>query len=254
MEDDLRMASQLQKTFFPREYPRFRSIKADGAVEFNHFHKSGGLIGGDLCSIRKLSEHQAGIFLCDVMGHGVRAAMGTSIVRAMVADISRQEKDPGLLLERLNQVLIPFFRQEDMFMFATACHMVLDVRSGELQFASAGHPMPVHLKASLESVEPFDVDPGSIGPALAIDEHASYSTLSRQIMPGDSVFMYTDGISEVTNVENQEFGQERLIATATRNKDLPLNELLEWIYSAACEFSGSGSIDDDVCLVGFRLQ
>jgi sigma-B regulation protein RsbU (phosphoserine phosphatase) len=255
MEDDLRMASQLQKTFFPRSYPKFRSgsEEGNGVVEFYHLHQAGGLVGGDLCSIRKLSETQAGIFLCDVMGHGVRAAMGTSIVRAMVADISRQERDPGLVLQRLNQVLIPFFRQDDTFMFATTCYMVLDVTTGNLRMANAGHPMPVHLRPSLGSVEPFEVEPGGIGPGLAIDESAAYPTMSHKILPGDTVFMYTDGISEVANPEGQEFGQGRLINTAAQNRSLPLSELFQSIYDAACEFGESGTIEDDVCLVGFRL-
>jgi sigma-B regulation protein RsbU (phosphoserine phosphatase) len=255
-EDDLRMASQLQKTFFPSYYPKFRSVSddAEGKVEFHHLHRAGGLIGGDLCSIRKLSEKEAGIFLCDVMGHGIQAALGTSIMRAMSAEISKQTKDPGIFLERLNKVLIPLFRQEDMFMFATACYMVLDVTTGMLRYAIAGHPLPIHIKTAKGSVDTFEVDPGAIGPGLAIDEDASYQSLSHQILSGDTVFMYTDGISEVTNSEDQDFGKQPLVETAANYNNLPLQDLFQSLYDAALNFSQFDTIEDDVCIVGFRMK
>ena len=138
-------------------------------------------------------------------------------------------------------------------MFATACYMVLDVSTGRLRYANAGHPMPVHLSATRGTVESFKADSNAVGPGLAIDDEASYKSISHQIHPGDTVFMYTDGISEVANAGGHEFGQRRLVDIVSENKSLSLSELFESIYDAAREFGGSKTIEDDVCLVGFRL-
>ncbi|MEK6193606.1 MAG: SpoIIE family protein phosphatase, partial [Deltaproteobacteria bacterium] len=256
MEHDLLMAAQLQKTFFPTSYPVFSSANRPdkSLVQFAHLQHAGGMVGGDLCSIRKLSDTEAGIFLCDVMGHGVRAALGTSIVRAVVEEISHQKKDPGLFLNHMNQNLMPLFSQEDLFLFATACYMVLDVSTGRVRVANAGHPRPILLDAERKCAEGFMEEGMFWGPALAINEDASYATFERTIQPGDTVFMYTDGIDEVVNANQEEYGEAHLLESAQRFMDLPLSGLFSSMYDEACNFGPVSSLEDDVCLVGFRLQ
>ncbi|MDF7799324.1 SpoIIE family protein phosphatase [Pontiellaceae bacterium B1224] len=255
LENDLHMASQLQKTFFPTSYPVFTSpdTDADSAVDFYHLQHAGGVIGGDLCSIRKLSDSEAGIFLCDVMGHGIRAALGTSIVRAVVEEISQKNKDPGRFLTHMNQVLMQLFRQDDMFLFATACYMVLDLKSGMVRVANAGHPLPIMLEAGRSGAEAITEDASFVGPGLAIAEDSSYKTFERCIQPGDAVLMYTDGINEAVDVSQEEYGEKRLMQSAMKHMQLPLPELFASIYTDAKEFSADNTLDDDVCLVGFRL-
>jgi sigma-B regulation protein RsbU (phosphoserine phosphatase) len=256
-EDDLLMAAQLQKTFFPTAYPFFpRAEDASGSrVQFHHLHRAGGLIGGDLCSIRKLSDHEAGIFLCDVMGHGVRAALGTSIVRAMVEELSGKQKDPGRFLQHMNRVLVPLLRHEDMFMYATACYMVLDVSSGRLRFATAGHPPPVYLDAGRGSAAGLMDEDASGGPGLAINEQAVYEVVEHRIHPGDAVLLFTDGLIEVAGSgHEEEYGYRRLTDSAQQHMNLPLDELFSTLYREACRFGGLESLEDDMCLVGFRLN
>jgi phosphoserine phosphatase RsbU/P len=256
IEDDLLMAAQLQKTFFPTAYPFFPSPgnPNESLVEFSHLHHSGNLIGGDLCSIRKLSDNETGIFLCDVMGHGVRAALGTSIVRAMVEEISHQKKDPGAFLSHMNDALMPFFRQEDLFMYATACYMVLNVKTGELRMASAGHPMPICLCTGQGCDHGLLERAFISGPGLAIHPHTVYETATCHLKPGETVFMFTDGLIEAFNERQEEYGVKRLRATAIRHKELPLPDLFDALHQGACDFSLEGAIEDDVCIVGFRLM
>lgn len=256
LEDDLRMAAQLQKTFFPTSYPSFPSgaEQGKGLVCFYHHHHAGGMIGGDFCSVRKLSETEAGVFLCDVMGHGVRAALGTAIVRAMVEEISEKEKDPGKFLRHMNRVLMPIMQKEDLLLFTTACYMVLDVSTGLVRMANAGHPMPIHLDARGGCAEWFADDRSFAGPALAIREDAEYTTIERKIAPNDAVVMYTDGIYEVSGANEEEFGEERLLAAAQQHMELALPELFPAILNEARWFAEDGAFDDDVCLVGFRLR
>ncbi len=254
IQDDLRMAGELQKAFFPSAYPVFPAGAVPGKqlVKFHHYYHSGGLVGGDLCSIHKLSETEAGIFLCDVMGHGVRAALCTAIIRALVDDLSRTEKDPGRFLERMNEALVPVLRSSDEFIFATACCLVLDVSTGAVRMANAGHPNPVHLGAD-GWVGWCMTDPGLRGPALAVQEEAEYPTLELQVKSGDAVILFTDGLFEVAGGNNEEYGEQRLLDSFARNHTLSLPELFPTILKEARLFAGDQTFDDDVCLVGFRL-
>ncbi|MDF7822578.1 SpoIIE family protein phosphatase [Pontiellaceae bacterium B12227] len=255
MEAELQMAGELQKTFFPKSYPVFPDgvDAADSLVRFCHYHHAGGMVGGDFCSIRKLSKTEVGIFLCDVMGHGVRAALGTAIVRAVVEEISHKEKDPGHFLAHMNQVLLPIMRQEDEFLYATACYMVVDVSTGLVRMANAGHPTPILLDAANQCAEWFEQGESIAGPALAICEDVGYATVERLLHPRDAVVLFTDGIYEVAGAGQEEFGEKRLLAAAQRHEELTLRELFPAMLNEARRFAAEGAFDDDVCLVGFRL-
>ena len=256
LEDDLRMAGKLQKAFFPTSYPVFPvgASPENSLVEFHHYQHSGGVIGGDLCSIHKLSPNVAGIFMCDVMGHGVRAALGTAIIRTLADDIFSTEHDPGRCLERMNEALIPILNTGEEIIFATACYLVLNLATGSIAMANAGHPIPACLGADGQvkwSTENHD----QRGPALALMEHASYSTLHQKIYPGDALVMFTDGIFEIAGGNNdEEYGEHRLLESFQRHQHLPLPELFPTLLKEARKFAGDKAFDDDVCLVGFRLR
>ncbi|MCF7849939.1 MAG: SpoIIE family protein phosphatase [Kiritimatiellales bacterium] len=256
MEEDVRMAGELQKTFFPSSYPLFpeNAELGESIIKFHHHYHAGGMVGGDFCSVHRLSDHEAGIFLCDVMGHGVRAALGTALIRAVVEEISPLEKDPGQYLARMNELLLPILRQEDVFLYATACYLIVDVATGRVRFANAGHPMPMHFDSADNDVHWLLDDHSLRGPALAIDENAEYRTIEKMIRPGDAVVMYTDGIYEVAGAEKEEFGENRLIEAARKHVELPLLYLFPALINEACLFAEEGAFDDDVCLVGFRLK
>lgn len=256
MEEDVRMAAELQKTFFPRSYPSFPEgvPESDSCVEFRHYYNASGMVSGDFCTIRRLSDTQVGIFQCDVMGHGVRAALGTALICAIVEELVPVSANPGKFLGRMNDLLLPMLRQEDMLLFASACYMVFDVVTGVLSMASAGHPVPLHLKAEEKTASWIMDDPSLRGCALAIAEGATYETLERQLQPGDSVVMYTDGLYEVERDDGEEYGEARLLEAAQRHAGTPLQDLFPTLMNEACQFAQHGEMDDDVCMVGFQYK
>ena len=256
MEDDVRMAAELQKTFFPHSYPAFPigASASDNCVDFHHYNNASGIISGDICTIRRLSKTTAGILLCDVMGHGVRAALGTALICAIVEELSPEANTPGLFLERMNRLLLPMLRQEGLFMFATACYVVFDASTGTLRMANAGHPVPMHFKTSEDKVAWLMDDPDLRGSALAISEDATYETFEKQIQPKDSVVLYTDGLYEVERDDGEEFGEERLLAAAQRLSGMPMTDLFPALAKEALLFTGQDSLDDDVCMVGLHYK
>lgn len=253
MEEELLMASELQKTFFPTSYPVFPQDASgtEQVVEFNHLYHSSALVGGDFCSVRKLSGTEVGILLCDMMGHGVRAALGTAVIRGIVEEVSCQKKDPGQFLRHLNQVLMPILRKGDLFIYATAFYLVLDVRTGTLRYANAGHPNPILVNKN----EARWLSDGSsaCGPGLAIDADAEFRTCECTVHSGDSVILYTDGIYEVEGADKEDFGEDRLLAAAYHHRHFSLQDLYPALLESARNFSSDGEFDDDICLVGFTF-
>lgn len=256
MEEDVRMAAELQKTFFPHTYPVFPQgvSAAESRVEFLHDYHASGLVSGDFCTMNVLSPTEVGIFLCDVMGHGVRAALVTALVCALVEETATLEKDPGRFLGRMNDLLLPILRQDDIFLYATACYMVLDMESGLLKFANAGHPVPLHFQARENRACWLMDDPDLRGPALAIAEGAGFQTQERRIEEGDAVVMYTDGLYEVLGIDDDEYGEERLLEAASKYAGQELVTLFPSLIKEARQFAEERQFDDDICMVGFRRK
>ncbi len=254
MEADLRMAGQLQKAFFPNSYPTFplNAEPEDQSVEFSHYTQACGLVGGDLCSIKAISKKEAGIFLCDVMGHGVRAALGTAVVRSLIEEISVLESDPGSFMQHLNQRICPIFRQSEDLMFITALYLIINTETGLVRFASAGHPRPVRYtskcRLSTSILDPFR------SPALALFEDCEFKTVEQQLDPGDVLLMYSDGIYEATNPDQEQFGKARLAENLTNYARQPVRLMLDAIISDLHSFSSSDVFEDDVCLVGMKWK
>jgi len=256
MEEEIRMAAELQKTFFPHSYPKFPKgcNPSDSAVSFLHYYQASEWVSGDFCAVRRISDSESGILLCDVMGHGVRAALGTAIIYAMVKELMEQERNPAHFLQRLNRLLLPVFQQEDSFMFATACYAIFDSRTGKLRVASAGHPPPIHLDRKAQKTKWLFSEEQVCGPALALFEEAEYSSVELSIQPGDGVLLYTDGIYEAANANDEEFGEDRLLETAQHHVHLKMNLLFPALMNAAEQFSEQTFFDDDVCLLGFDYR
>jgi len=256
MEEEIRMAAELQKTFFPHSYPKFPKgcDPADSAVSFSYYYQASEWVSGDFCAVRRVSASKSGILLCDVMGHGVRAALGTAIIYAIVEELMVQEQDPADFLYRLNKLLFPVFQQEDTFMFATACYAIFDSQTGMLQVANAGHPVPIYLDRKAKQTKWLFPKEKNCGCALALFEESTYSSIEVQIQPKDGIVLYTDGIYEVTNEKGEEFGEERLLKTAQNNLHLNIKNLFPTLMHEAKNFAGQNTFNDDVCLLGFDYQ
>ncbi len=255
MASEFQMAAELQKTFFPHTYPTFPDgVSAmQSAVRFCHHCHSSGTVGGDFCSVRKLSESEAAILICDVMGHGVRAALVTALIRAIVEEISIRENDPGRFLEHMNRMLKPIIQSGDLFLFSTACYMILDVSTGTVRYAIAGHPVPIRLNTRNRRAEWLTEDAAHSGPALAVSLDTEYETIEQKLSPNDVIILYTDGLYELKNAEGEEYGQSRLLEATTRYRDMSVRTMFPTLIDEIRLFSPSGRFDDDVSMVGCRF-
>lgn len=256
IEDELKMARELQLAMVPQDFPAI-SLGAEGgeALKFYTYYMPSGAVSGDFFDVFQLSDTAVGVFICDVMGHDVRAALITAMMHALVQDLSATAADPGQLLTEINQALCKVFRQSGATMFATALYMVADVGTGQLSYANAAHPHPLRLKRPSGVVEVLGHDAdGKKGAALGLFRDTKFSTCHRPLEVEDLLVVYTDGLTEEEGPDGGIFSQERLGETIANLSSQPPKELLGKVLGEIRRFSGHQEFSDDVCLLGVEVK
>src|SRR6266404_1328158 len=144
LEADFNMAREIQEIFLPSHFPTFPHSVApkDSALRFSQRYLPAAAVGGDFFNVFPITNSTCGIFICDVMGHGMRAALVTAIMRGIVEELMPLAADPGKFLAEINRSLHAILRRTREPFLATAFYAVLDVGPGELRFANGGHPSP----------------------------------------------------------------------------------------------------------------
>jgi len=254
MKADLELAHKLQESLLPQCYPSFPPTAKiqDSALRFCHRYFWTAQLGGDFFNVQNLSDTVAGVLICDVMGHGVRSALVTAMLRAMVGDLEMHVHDPSRFLAEMNRKLAAILKQIEEPLYATAFYMVADAATGKLRYAKAGHPAPLHLRRQAGIVEPLPF-PSHAGCALGLFEKAEFITSERLLTTGDQILLFTDGLVEMPNDADEDFGQERLLAAARQRMNLPLPDLLDGLITEVRAFAGGDEFNDDVCLLGMEV-
>src|SRR5215831_17485529 len=256
METDLRMATELQQALMPSTYP---SIAADAGaggtkLRFCHRYLPATLMGGDFFHIARLNDDTAAVCICDVMGHGVRAALITAMMRAMIETHAAEAVDPGRLLTQLNSEFTGILKQTGTLVFVTVLYCVIDVRMGNARFARAGHPPPLHVRRNSGEVQTIITGANSGGPAIGILPNAPFKTTETKVSPGDFFLFFTDGIIEVEASDGSQFGIEGLRQSVRSNLDRSTESLLDAVVSEVYKFGDSTILTDDACLVAAELS
>jgi len=255
METDLRMATELQQALMPNTYPIFPADAAAGEtrLRFCHRYLPATQMGGDFFHIARLSDDTAAICICDVMGHGVRAALITAMMRAMIETHATEAPDPGRLLTQLNSEFTGILKQTGTLVFVTVLYCVINVREGTARFARAGHPPPLQVRRSSDEVQTIIMGADSAGPAIGIIPNAQFKTTEAKLAAGDCLLFYTDGIIEVEARDGSQFGIEGLQQSVRAHLNVPTESLLDALVSDVYKFGDSTVLTDDACLVAAEL-
>lgn len=254
MEDDLKMASEIQLAMLPQQQPAFpRGVAAaDNAFQFTHRYQPSGTVGGDFFTVNGISDTEAAVFICDVAGHGVRSALVTAMIRALVEEMRPFAHDPGQFMTKLNADLHAILKHAGTPVLTTAFYLVADCVTGRMRYANAGHPKPLLVRRADNRVETLNNASRKSQPALALFEKGNYQTSEVMLVPQDLVMLFTDGLYEVPNAHQELFTQE-MLAAATRNHiALPAAKMFDELISGIRAYSGTGQFDDDVCVVGIE--
>jgi sigma-B regulation protein RsbU (phosphoserine phosphatase) len=255
MEENLRMAREIQTSMLPQQYPIFpKNVPPEqSAFQFVHRYEPAESVSGDFFSVSALSDNEAAMFICDVTGHGVRAALVTAMIRALAEELKPLARDPGIFLRKLNSDLCSILKSTGSPTLTTAFYLVADWTTGVMRFANAGHPKPLFIRRSAGRVEPLVNVTGQSQPALGLFDDPPYQTTEVALAPGDFVMLFTDGLYEVQGLNEELYSQERMMMDVQNLLAKSNRELFDELLEAIRVFSVSHEFDDDVCIVGMEF-
>ena len=251
MEESLRTAREIQLTMLPQQYPTFphRVAAEESAFQFVHRYEPAESVSGDFFSISAISDTEVGVFICDVTGHGVRAALVTAMIRALAEELKPLARDPGNFLRKLNFDLCSILKNTGSPMLTTGFYAVADCETSKMRYANAGHPKPLLVRRSLGQVEPL-ANIGRSQPALGLFDDPPYQTSEITLNRGDFLMLFTDGLYEVQGQNEELYSQERLMLDVKSFLNHPPGILFDELLNVIRAFAVNGEFDDDVCLVG----
>lgn len=249
IEGELALARELQTELMAASVQSVRAELDPSApfpVQVAFHYEPSAHLAGDFFQLLPIDRQRFGLLLCDVMGHGVKAALVTTLIRGLLADLKVDELNPSRLLERLNARLCPLLDRAPLPRFVTSLYAAIDLSDGRIDLASAGHPWPLHATVDGRS-GPLSTD--TSGPALGLIFGAGYQTVSRQIQLGERILFYTDGWTEETNAEGEEFGREKLCQALLRHGRLAPDDMLAAMAREVGGFSDKLTRTDDLCAI-----
>lgn len=244
MEKDLRNAQRIQKALLPGTAPRHDRVKID-------FRNSTATeIGGDYFSFTEFPSGELGVFICDVSGHGVSAALFLSLVKFEFDRVCRSCGDrPRVFMEELNRDLMVSMQNY----FLTAVFGIFSfAENGDgavFTFARAGHPEPLLQHGDTGEVTSLSCR----GTVVGQFRNACYEQEQVVLGKGDRIYLYTDGIIESRDFEKNCFGTEGIVNALRKMKGSPLSAALNTIIGEMSLFRGTDTVEDDIVLIGFEI-
>jgi sigma-B regulation protein RsbU (phosphoserine phosphatase) len=235
IEQDLDLASKIQKDFLPRCDPRLECFEISGS------NVSCYEVGGDYFDFVPVDPYRLGVAVGDVSGKGIGAALLMASLRAAF----RAEVHPRYRIEDMAAKLNGFVQQSSaLSSFITFFYCEVDRNREEIRYINAGHNPPFVLRTdgSLDRLE-------GTGFCLGMFPDAKYETKSTPLKPGDVALIYTDGIPDSRNMDDEEYSTERLVSLLRRHARLPAAEIAVAIAADAKRFVGDAQPFDDQTLV-----
>ncbi len=239
MEKDLKLAADIQDAALPKNFNLNRSDFSIYAIM-----DPAKEVGGDFYDYFFVDSNTLAMVIADVSGKSVPAAMFMMRSKTAIKNFARSGNDPGELLTKVNSVLC---EGNDAGMFVTVWLGIIDLHTGHMRCANAGHEYPVIKRAGGDYV--LMKDKHSL--ALAAMEGLRVKDYELQLNPGDRVFVYTDGVPEAINEQNEAYGTERLVAKLNTLKDAPEEETLKGVREDTEAFAGKAEQFDDITMLGF---
>ena len=235
LETEVQLARQIQQTFLPTTLP------SPSGWQISARWRTARQVGGDFYDVMELPNGRLGLFIADVADKGVPAALFMALTRTLVRAAVIETESPAEALTRVNNLLLPDTQQG---MFVTAVYAVLDVASGNLTYANAGHNPPFWVNGS--EVQKLS----RTGIALGAAEGLTMSERRIQLQVGDSFLLYTDGLTEAFSPDGDLFGEARLADAALRgNQAATCDELIAAVDESLNEFIQSTPLGDDLTML-----
>ncbi len=237
LEQDILLAAEVQRNLLPTKNPILRGF------EFSSAAIPARYISGDFFDYAMSSPSTCDIIIADVSGKGIPAAMMTSAARMIFKVAVDARKNPSELLAEMNRLLYADLERNEMFL--TAQCVRLDLDTGEIGYASAGHTEALHFRPSTGEC----IRLPSTAPPVGILEAMSIGDIPIRTVPGDFFVVYSDGVTEAVDDKEELFGIERLVNMLRDRRDYSAENLVNAILAEVRGFSGDEPMADDLTLI-----
>ena len=254
MKRDLEAAAKVQRALMPSSLPKVQEFRF--VWDFVPCDE----LGGDILDVFQLDEDRIGLYLLDVSGHGVRAALLSVTLNRLLAQMAEgslqfegagsqtesQLLSPAEVAARLN-TRFQMDTSPGAVQYFTFLYGILNTHSGHFRYVSAGHPGPLQVHGDGKSI----LHPQE-GFAIGWFPDSTYQESVIELRPGDRLYLYSDGILEAMNSEDELFGPERLVEGLEERRTLTLQGSVEGLVERGRQWSGEAGFADDVSILALE--
>jgi serine phosphatase RsbU (regulator of sigma subunit) len=239
-QDELELASDIQLGLLPKTMPVLPDFDIAGR------NTPAEAIGGDYFDFIELGDGRLAICIADVSGKGLSASLLMANLQATVRAQALMQLSPGRCLRHSNTLLC---KSTDLHKFATCFYAVLAPENGEVRYSNAGHDPPLLLSSGGETSH---LDSGGV--VLGFLEHTDYEEEVVWLNPGDTLVMYSDGVTDAEDEHGHQFGERRLCDVVRKHSVEPSARVVESVMEAVRVHAGDQGQSDDVTVVVVRRQ
>ena len=240
LKRELDVAQQVQMSALPKEVPSSETHDVQALMI------PAREVGGDFYDFFPLSDELIGLVIADVSGKGIPAALFTLMTRTLLKGTARDSPSPAECLGRVNELLV---EDNETMIFITLFYGVFDLRNGLFRYSNGGHNPP-RLIRSDSRIEEL---PATQNLVLGVAPGHEYHNGEVRLAPGDTLFLYTDGITEAQNVNDEEFGEERLDAKLAGLGQVAAREIVTTVVAEVRAFAGDAPQSDDITCIAMRF-
>jgi sigma-B regulation protein RsbU (phosphoserine phosphatase) len=245
IQREIEIAREVQERLFPQSIPTVRGVTLGGCC------RPALGVGGDYYDIFEMSEGKLGLAIGDVSGKGVPAALLMASLRACLRTMTTLgESDLAKLMERLNELV---YESSAAHRYATFFFAVYDRFLGRLSYVNAGHNPPFLLRnAAGSSTRCERLKAG--GPVIGLLPHATYEEQLLTLEAGDLLLLYTDGFSEAMTNDDEEWGEDRMLAAVEALRSKAAADVISGLFEAADRFTQGAPQQDDMTLLALKID
>ena len=239
---DMEIAQQIQMSLLPGSAPELFGIDMAGRCI------SAAHVGGDYYDFFQYNDHSVDLLIADVSGHSVGAALIMSEVRTLLHAQANSALNASTILQTLNNQLYEDLTRAELFI--TMFYAKYNSATGRLTYANAGHNQPLVRRTGESSCIRLDAE----GLIMGVKKSVVFEERGIELLKGDVVLFYTDGVNEAMNPQGELFGTERICEHLGRVTHLSVTEIIDSFYTAVTEFTGSDTLQDDISLVVLKIH
>ena len=241
---ELSLATRIQADMLPNIFPAFPDRK-----EFDIYASMTPAkeVGGDFYDFFLIDDNHLGLVMADVSGKGVPAALFMMVAKMLIQNSAMTGKSPAEVLKSVNDQICANNREE---MFVTVWFGILEISTGLVTAANAGHEFPIVKKGE----GGFELMKDKHGFVVGGMEGISYKEYEIPLDKGDVLFLYTDGVAEATNAQNELFGTDRMLETLNKDTDAKPEEILAIMKAGVDEFVGEAPQFDDLTMLALKIN